>query len=132
MANKHFSDGTEVDVFGWPTIGAVTLTVTGLSIPASIVVRFMVLGHVVFLSLPAVSGSSGSTAFQFATLPPEIRPTADRVYDLLLVTDKGKAIPGSVVVRTTGVLDLYAGAPGDPFATAGAKGFNGGEMHYLK
>jgi hypothetical protein len=132
MATKHFSDGTEVDVFGWPTVGNFAMAVSGFAVAPTGIGRFMVVGHMVTVSLPALTGVSNSTEFIVAGLPAAIAPLSFRSPDCIFVIDHGKDVVGTAVVYPDGTIHIFAGPANSAFAANGTKGAQSCELNYLR
>lgn len=78
---------------------------------------------------PSSTASSAVAAQSTTGLPADYRP-AKAVYGFMNVTDNGTIKSGSLRINITGIIDVWAGAPGTAFAGAGATSFNGGTISY--
>lgn len=133
MSQKHFSDGSEVDVFGWPVAGTSILTAAGFSGTApTTTARFMILGFMVMITIPALSGTSNDTVFTMTGLDPALWPAVARSSGCVFVVDKGEPVIGTVVLEPSGVLSVYAGPVGSPFKNNGNKGFDLLQLSFLR
>lgn len=97
-----------------------TATATGMTTSPTGTVKYSIIGNTVTLDIPAISGTSNSTAFTLTGAPAAIAPTADK--DVLIgVTDNGTTQLGFVKIKTTGVLEFYANIGGGVFTSSGTK-----------
>lgn len=138
MSQKHFSDGSglqvsALDLAGTLTIGTFPVTATGFSgIAPTGTVRFLMLGDLVVMSLPAIVGTSNSAGFTLLSVPAGLRPTLPRQFSGVYVIDQAKDVVGTIVFEVSGVISLYSGVQSDPFKTSSTKGFGPLEVHYLR
>jgi hypothetical protein len=106
-----------------------TATATGMTTSPTGTVKYSVIGNTVTLDIPAISGTSNTTAFTLTGAPAAIAPAADK--DILIrITDNGTIALGFVRVKTTGVLEFYATVSGGAFTNSGTKAVNVSSVTY--
>lgn len=138
MSQKHFSDGSSLQVSfldpaGTLSIGNFAITATGFAGVAPIgTVRYLMLGDLVVISLPLITGTSDSPGFTLLSVPAPIRPTVARQFSGVYVVDQSKDVVGTIVFETGGVISLYSSIQASLFKASGTKGFGPLELHYLR
>jgi hypothetical protein len=101
--------------------GTATLTAGGLTTSPTGSCGYQLTGNTVVLEIPAVTGTSNSTAFNLSTLPVEIRPSAARAFPLRIQDNSGAYTYGLASIATTGVITLFPTAGGGNWTAAGTK-----------
>lgn len=110
--------------------GTYTATATGMTTSPTGTVKYTAFGGMVVLDIPAIVGTSNSTAFTLTGMPAAIRPVADK--DVLVrIQDNGAAITsGYARIKTTGVIEVYATPNGGAFTSSGQKAISTNSISY--
>ena len=112
------------------TVETATLTATGMTTSPTGTAKYTILGSVVVLDIPLITGTSNAVTFTLTGAPTSIAPAADK--DMLCrIVDNGAAIAvGLLRVKTTGVIELYASPAAAAFTAAGTKSVNPMSVSY--
>jgi hypothetical protein len=110
--------------------GTYTATATGMTTSPTGTVKYTAFGGMVVLDIPAIVGTSNSTAFTLTGMPSPIRPAVDK--DVLVrIQDNGAAITsGYARIKTTGVIEVYASPNGAAFTSSGQKAISTNSISY--
>lgn len=134
MALKAFQDGTYIDVPDDPQVNdTFTISTTGFSGTApSGTAKYQKIGNMVILNIPALSGTSNSTAFTLTGLPAHIRPSSAKSAGMVPVTNAGAQTQGACTVNTDGTITLASGGLlGALFSALLGKGISAVDISYL-
>ena len=110
--------------------GTYTATATGMTTSPTGTVKYTVMNGVVTLDIPAISGTSNSTAFTLTGAPAAIFPTADKDVLCRIQDNTGAVTTGLLRIKTTGVFELYASPAGTAFTAAGTKSISTMSVSY--
>jgi len=123
--------GSRSSVF--PLTSTVVTSLTGCAIVPTSTIRYTIIpGAIQFvqLDLQAVGGISNSVTKTLTTLPTWLRPAGDRV-GIIQVSDNGGAyVVGACIVKTTGVIELYASINFAAWTAAGTATIQNGSITY--
>lgn len=111
----HYEEGTFT-----ATLTGVTATVTGTA-------RYIRIGKIVTLFIPALTGTSNTTACTITGAASSIYPARDKRLNVPEVRNNGNTYPGAISIATDGVISLqfHATVPGGltgAFANTNGKG----------
>lgn len=101
--------------------GSFTATLTGVTTAVTGTAQYVRHGDRVTLSFPQMTGTSNTTAATLTGLPAALWPVQDQTV-VGPVLNNNVDVIGAIVVRTTGVIDLYNGAFGLGFTNVNDKG----------
>ena len=95
-------------------------------------IRIQLVGNRITLTFPRVMATANSSGYiQFETvLPTEVLPTEDH-YSSIHVTDNAVIKHGTLIVKTTGALLIYAGLNSGVFTGSGNTGFESTSVTYV-
>lgn len=113
--------GTRSSVY--PYASAEVMSLTGCTtVPTSNVKYTIVPGPIKFvhLDIQVVGGTSNATTKTLTTLPVPLRPSGDRVGLMQIIDNGGSYVLGSCIVKSTGVIELYASAAFGAWTASGA------------
>lgn len=132
MTTRYFSDGSPIDVPDDTGVNdSFTMGATGFVSPPSAAAVYQKIGNQVQMSIPALSGTSNSTAFTLTGLPVAIRPSIAKNVPAVQVQNGALAVLGSATVNTNGTITLSAGLLGALFSAALGKGVAAQEISWL-
>lgn len=103
---------------------------TGHTVAQAPVVKGDVLGNLVTLTVPLVTGTSNATTFTITGMPTELRPAADRDLVGRVQDNTGSFVAGLVRIKTTGVIEVYATLSGGAFTSSGTKALGALSVSY--
>ena len=112
--------------------GSFTITCTGMTTTVTGTAYYARVGKQVTLYIPALSGTSNTTAFTLTGLPIEIQ-VARLMYQACHVTVGGTGRAGLAQMTTgggAGFITLYAGLAGEAWTASGLKGLNAQWLSY--
>lgn len=112
-------NGTWYQFYG-PTTGSFTGTLTGVSGTVTGSIGYSINSDIVTLSVPAITGTSGSTAATITGMPAALRPSATRNVSAT-TTDNGTDKISLWSIATSGEITLYNGTS-LTFTGSGTKG----------
>lgn len=98
------------------------LTLTGCTTTPTGTARFVRQGKAVTAYLPAISGTSNTTAATLTGLPSELYPARDQTVVCLTRDATAGLKVATATVGTAGVITLFTDAAGGAFANTGTKG----------
>lgn len=101
--------------------GSFTATLTGCTTSPTGTVYYVRQGKQVTLNVPAISGTSNTTAATLTGLPATLYPARAETV-LARITDNGTTTVGLAVIGTDGTITLYASAAAAAFTNSGTKG----------
>ena len=126
FANKNGA-GPFPDYFG--VNSSFTATATGMTTSPTGSVKYSIVGNLVTLDIPAITGTSNDTTFTLTGAPTTIRPATQK--DILVgLQDNGSGVVGFARVKTTGVIELYASVTGGAFTASGTKSITANSISY--
>lgn len=117
---SNYTTASTTDVVDRTERGSFTGTVTGLTTSPTGTIKYSLNGDVVTLFIPAINGTSNSTACTVTGMPAAIRPAAQQSV-ICAVTDNGNNVISWSEVETSGVLTLKNGVL-TTFTGSGTKG----------
>lgn len=106
-----------------------TGTGTGFTTTPTATISYTRVGDIVVMDLLAISGTSNSTAFTITGGTTAMRPATDKQC-YVGVADNGVSNIGSVIIKTTGVIEVYNLIGGQVFTASGTKGIYGSSISY--
>ena len=106
-----------------------TGTGTGFTTTPTATISYTRVGDIVVMDLLAISGTSNSTAFTITGGTTAMRPATDKQC-YVGVADLGVSTIGSVIIKTTGVIEVYKLIGGQAFTASGTKGIYGSSFSY--
>jgi hypothetical protein len=106
-----------------------TGTGTGFTTTPTATISYTRVGDIVVMDLLAISGTSNSTAFTITGGTTAMRPATDKQC-YVGVADLGVSTIGSVIIKTTGVIEVYKLIGGQAFTASGTKGIYGSSISY--
>jgi len=106
-----------------------TGTGTGFTTTPTATISYTRVGDIVVMDLLAISGTSNSTAFTITGGTTAMRPATDKQC-YVGVADNGVSNIGSVIIKTTGVIEVYNLIGGQVFTASGTKGIYGSSFSY--
>jgi hypothetical protein len=120
------NDGGQLTVAALSSYVDDTFTITGTGFTASVTgtARYVVLGSLVLLFLPALSGTSNATTFTLTGIPAGIQSARLAALTLVTVTDNGtvQATPGQIQIQAGGTAwDVFKDAAQTAFTNSGTK-----------
>jgi hypothetical protein len=77
----------------------------------------------------SISGTSNATTFTITGGTTAMRPATDKLC-YVGVVDNGTSQMGLVIIKTTGVIEVYSGVGGAVFTASGTKGIYGSSFSY--
>lgn len=107
-----------------------TATATGMTTSPTGTVKYSIVGTTVTIDIPGISGTSNATTFTLTGAPNSIWPSSDKDF-FIRVVDNGTLQLGLVRIKTTGVIELYAGVTGTAFTASGTKQVTSGSLTYI-
>jgi hypothetical protein len=126
FANKNGS-GPLPDYFG--VNSSFAATATGMTTSPTGTVSYSIVGNLVTLDIPAISGTSNATTFTLTGAPSTIAPVTEK--DVLVrIIDNGTSAVGFARIKTTGVIELYATLSGGAFTASGTKSIPTNSISY--
>lgn len=132
MTTRYFSDGSPINVPDDTTVNdTFTMGVTGLTTSPTATAEYQLIGRQVQMTIPALSGTSNSTAFTLTGVPAAIRPGSAKNVPAVQLTNAGLATLGSATVNTDGTITLAAGLLGSLFSAILGKGVAKQEISWL-
>lgn len=123
IQNSITDSGTNSEYILRPaTISGISFTLFSADGEGSIKLRRD--GNMVTIHIDDITGTSNGVTFSSptGTIPAAYRPTGFDVVKCCVVTDAGLDVLGSVLFRTDGEIEFYAGVPGAAFTASGTKG----------
>lgn len=128
MLNRHSFvplTGYLVGQGGRAEEGSFTLTASGFSGTApSGAAKYIRLGNMVLITLPALSGTSNAVTFTLGTIPAQLRPATAQKSPPIQLTDSGALSIGTLSIGTDGVITLGLGITAAVFAAVLTKGIS--------
>lgn len=103
---------------------------TGFTTVPTGTVKYSVVGNTVTLDIPAITGTSNATTFTLTGGPAAIRPAVDKDFAVRITDNGGTSVMGFARIKTTGVIEIYAGMSGAGFTASGTKSFPGASLTY--
>ena len=111
--------------------GSFTLTATGFSGGApSGTTKYIRVGSLVLLTIPAIFGTSNATSFTLGTIPAALRPASTQRTPSIQVTDNNVLVHGTVSIGTNGVITLGNGIVEGLFTAVLTKGISAVTLVY--
>jgi len=105
-----------------------TGTLTGCTTSPTGTIEYTIEGYTVLLEIPAISGTSNTTAATVTGMPIEIRPlTAQTISGV--TQDNGTTAAGDLIIGTDGVITLHVGQSAT-FTSSGTKGISARTIMY--
>ncbi len=98
----------------------VTVTLSGVTASVTGTAFYTIVGNVVTLDLPALSGTSNATGKTYTGLPSAIKPTTQKVFSCATKDNGGSYAAAIGLVRTDGVIEFFASVGSAPFTNSGA------------
>lgn len=127
FANRNGS-GDLPDYFG--VNSSYTATATGMTTSPTGAVLYSIVGNMVTLDIPAISGTSNAITFTLAGMPTILRPESDKNV-FVVVVNNGTTTAGLATIKTTGVIELSNSLDtGTAFTNSGTKGINAISVSY--
>lgn len=106
-----------------------TATATGMTTSPTGTVKYVNMGSSVTINIPAITGTSNTTALTLTGMPTAIAPSSDT--DVLYrVVDSGTNYVGLARIKTTGTIEFYKDVNGAAFTASGTKGVNAYSLSY--
>ena len=106
-----------------------TGTGTGFTTTPTATISYTRVGDIVVMDLLAISGTSNDTTFTITGGTTAMRPATDKQC-YVGVADLGVSTIGSVIIKTTGVIEVYKLIGGQAFTASGTKGIYGSSFSY--
>lgn len=120
---------TAVDAFDvtiFPALGNVrgtfTATLTGCTTSVTGTANYSINGNVVTLDLPALTGTSNTTAATITGLPAAIQPVSTKFFPMMVQDNSTTAVSMGSITGGGGTLSLYASGLTLTFTGSGSKG----------
>lgn len=98
-----------------------TLTATGMTTSPTGTAAFVKTGNMVVMQIPAISGTSNTTAFTLTGVPTAFRPSTSRMFNFIGSDNGGASFFGRAVLDTGGVITLYTTAGSGAWTSSGTK-----------
>ena len=76
-----------------------TITGTGFVVNPTAIVNYTVIGNIIILSLPALTGTSNSTTFTLTGLPSALQPTQESNHIVMITDGQGGATDAYSILR---------------------------------
>jgi hypothetical protein len=126
FANKNGS-GPFPDYFG--VNNSFTATATGMTTSPTGSVKYSIVGNLVTLDIPIITGTSNNTTFTLTGAPSIVAPATEK--DVLVrVVDNGTAVVGFARIKITGIIEFFASVSGTAFTNSGTKAVNTNSISY--
>ena len=109
--------------------GTFTITLTGCTAIITDTASWEKRGNTVTLFIPALSGTSNTTAATLTGLPSEIQPATEQ-FTVANVFNNSVDVIGALRLFTSGTISLSAGVFSTAFTAAGLKGIRGTSFTY--
>lgn len=123
--------GTRSSVY--PLSTAVVTSLTGCTtVPTSNIKYTLIPGPIKFvhLDIQAVGATSNATTKTLTTLPVWLRPAADKTGTIQISDNGGAYVVGAYIVKTTGVIEVYASVNFGAWTAAGVATIQNGSITY--
>ena len=112
-----------------PDTGTFTITLTGVTGSVTATARWIRIGQMVLLNIPAVTGTGTGTSFGFTGLPAVIQPARTMMAPIADIEDAG-VLTGTFGIEftTSGTITCYKNGSSTGFTTAGTRGLSRGQV----
>lgn len=105
--------------------GTFTGTLTGCTTAPTVTVKWVKNGNVITAIVPAVSGTSNSTACSITGMPSNLWPNTAQTFGVGALTNaSGGSSPGGILIDTAGVINLFVNSSASAFTGSGTKGIS--------
>ena len=124
-----FSFGTDASIF--PYNGSYTATATGMTTSPTGTIIYSRVGKSVTMSIPNIFGTSNSAQFTLTGGDAAMKPTSNRVAQVVVGDNGGAAVMAIAIIGTNGIIQLFANLSGTGFTASGTKSVGECTLSYV-
>ena len=124
-----FSFGTDASIF--PYNGSYTATATGMTTSPTGTIIYSRVGKSVTMSIPNIFGTSNATTFTLTGGNAAMKPTSNRVAQVVVSDNGGSAVMAIAIIGTNGIIQLFANLSGTGFTASGTKSVGECTLSYV-